>query len=219
MPDAVRRPRVLGVLHGPQPVVPDVAAALPRVLEAFAAAGAEVTCVTADDVSARVLGALGAPQPPVLAPLRTSALVLPAAHAAVPLVAAWPLAAVTAPASVAARDDLEASTAAAVRSWRSRCVAAAYALHRAAPVDLVVAVPTVASTAVALVLAGELGVPVLSLVGRDDPADDEERADRSLLAEVARESWTLGTGADDPAADVVAAWTSEAARLLGEVAP
>ena len=96
---------------------------------------------------------------------------------------------------------------------------AAYALHRAAPVDLVVAVPTVASTAVALVLAGELGVPVLSLVGRDDPADDEERADRSLLAEVARESWTLGTGADDPAADVVAAWTSEAARLLGEVAP
>lgn len=215
MPADVRRPRVLGVLHGPQTSPPHTAAALPRVLEAFLAAGADVTLVTPDEVSSRVLAALGAPQPPVLGALASSALVLPAAHPAVPLVAAWPLAAVTAPAAVAARTDLPAAGAAALRSWRTRCIAASYALHRAAPVDLVVAAPTVAGTAVALVLAGELGVPALALAG----ADGGSGPDLALLEDAVRETWALPAEAADPSPGAVAGWTHEAARLLAEVGP
>lgn len=215
MPADVRRPRVLGVLHGPQASPPAAAAALPRVLEAFAAAGADVVIVAPDDVSARVLAALGFPQPPVLAVLRTSALLLPAAHPANPLVAAWPLSAVTAPAAVAAREDRQVSDAAALASWRTRCIAAAYAVQRAAPVDLVVAAPTVAGTAVALVLSGELAVPVLGLADPDQAADP----DRALVEDAARETWQLPAGSDDPSEATVAAWTREAARLLAEVAP
>lgn len=214
MPADVRRPRVLGVLHGPQAAPPAAAAALPRVLEAFAAAGADVTTVVPDDVSARVLAALDFPQPPVLGAMRASAVLLPAAHPATPLVAAWPLAAVSAPAAVAAREDRQASDAAALASWRTRCIAVAYAVQRAAPVDLVVAAPTVAGTAVALVLSGELAVPVLAVVGHDADPD----ADRALLEDAARETWQLPAGAADPSPDVVAAWTREAARLLAEVA-
>ena len=209
-----RRPRVLGVTHGPQPAPCPAAQALPRLLEAFARAGADVTYVVAGEVSTRVLDALGAPQPPVPAALVASALVLPVAHPAIPVVAAWPVSAITSPAAVAARADLEASTEAAVRSWRARCVAAAYSLHRAAPVDLVVAVPTAASTAVALVLAGEAGVPVLSVV---DSGSDPDRA--RLLAEPALEVWTVGDRAAYADGTVLDAWTREAERLLREVAP
>lgn len=215
MPDDERRPRVLGVLHGPQPSPPGAAAALPRVLEAFVAAGSDVTLIALDEVSSRVLAALDAPQPPVLGPLAASALTLPAAHPAVPLVAAWPLAAVTAPAAVAVRADRPAADAAALRSWRTRCISAAYALHRAAPLDLVVAAPTVAGTAVALVLASELGVPVLALTA----ADADTGPDLVLLEDAARETWALASDAADPSASTVAGWTREAARLLAEVAP
>lgn len=198
--------RLLGVVPA---LLADPSSASLAVVDVLACrADVEAVTIAPDADSRWLLSLIGVPAIGLPAVLEPGRVELPAgAGTAYPLPALWPAAVVAAPEALAARHEGE--DAAMRVSWRARVASTAYALHRTAPFDLVVAAPGTAGSDVALLLSVECALPVLALL--DDRPSDAGRA----LLDAAVEGWAP----DGATADVWRSDLPEAADRVHVVEP